>query len=116
MSISVKFDRKNEDCITSESDADQRVGIIRVSMGLLAELLNFPPDHRIIDVRRRGDANFGEFDALCEGPTLPATRLDEMTPRADYLVRITESAKMVREKKFIGSFEVAAPQSTEDAA
>ena len=43
-------------CALRPDDADQRVGIIRVSMGLLAELLNFPPDHRIIDVRRRGDA------------------------------------------------------------
>jgi hypothetical protein len=99
--------------------AKSQLGIVTVSMDLLAQMFHFPEGHKIIDVRRR-DSDFGTFQILCEGPTLPETTAAEYTPNVQYLVNVTESGEMVRERKYIGHFEAATaeagPQSEENAA
>jgi hypothetical protein len=89
----------------SEKPASQQIGIVTVSMDLLAELLHFPEGHKIVDVRR-GDRGFDEFQILCEGPTLPVSTFAEYTPSVQYLVNVTETEELERRRTYSGTFEL----------
>lgn len=88
-----------------EKPNSQQIGIVKVSMDLLAHMMHFPEDHKIIDVRRWG-SDFGEFQILVEGPTLPITSFAEYTPSIRYLVSVTETEELERRKTYSGTFEL----------
>jgi hypothetical protein len=84
----------------------QKIGIVTVSMQVLADLLHFPEGHKIVGVRQRpADFASDAFQILCEGPTLPVTSASEYTPEVRYTCTQTEDAtKLVPERKIEGKF------------
>lgn len=59
------------------------LGIARVSLQLLTDILRLPEGHEVIGVRAKRDAVGGEyeFEVLIDGPLMPETGADEITPR-----------------------------------
>jgi hypothetical protein len=86
----------------------RKIGIVTVSMQVLADLLHFPQGHRVIGVRQRPeDLAFDRFQVLCEGPTLPVTSAAEYTPEVRYNCTQTDDVtKLVPQRKIEGKFSV----------
>ncbi len=78
-------------------------GIVKVDMGVLADLLHLPAGHRIITARQ-ADAFTETVELLVEGPDLPTVAADQKTPWVQLLVTVTETDTMVRERKLSGRF------------
>lgn len=69
---------------------DRRMGVVRISKDLLADMFHFPEGHRVLSVRERQDDWDHEFEILVEGPTLPLLHPDASTTRVQLQVTVTE--------------------------
>jgi len=68
----------------------QRRGIVSIDMGLLNSWMNLPLGTQVVDVRRRDDAPFGQFEVLIEGDAVPETDASQSTPHMLCSVTISE--------------------------
>lgn len=67
-----------------------RIGIVTVDMFLLERWMHIPIGTRVVDVRRRDNSIFGQFEVLVEGDAIPETDFLEATPHLSCTVTVTE--------------------------
>jgi hypothetical protein len=71
------------------SEPTNRIGIVTVSLGLLAQWMHLPAGTFINDVRSKEKGVTGEFEILVEGPAVPETPLLSPTPHLHCTVTVT---------------------------
>lgn len=78
-------------------------GVVKVSLGLLGQMMHLPEGHNILAVRQADD--FSEsFDILVEGPDLPLVGEGDLTPRVQFQVTVSETEEVVRSRNYTGQF------------
>lgn len=83
----------------------RRVGVIRVSKQLLAELLHFPEGHHLVRVQEARDFRDDEIEMLVEGPTLPTLGPGHQATNVTLLCHVTEdNSVLVPKREITGSF------------
>ena len=88
------------------NERTRQVGIVTVTMDVLAQMLHFPEGHRIVDIRRRdNDFAYDQFQILCEGPSLQNVPEGCVTPTVQYILTQTEDVtNLIPERKIEGKF------------
>lgn len=80
-----------------------RLGIIRVSFGLLEQVLHLPEGHRVRAVRDF-EGGLDTFEVCVEGPTLVDVKPGDTTPVVQYQVSVEITDDLEMKKTFTGKF------------
>lgn len=88
------------------SNSELRRGVVTINLEVLAQMLHFPEDHKILRARiLDNDFAYDRFQILVEGPTLPLLLKGEVTPNVNFLcVQTDDVTTLVPERKIEGKF------------